>query len=136
MKKGSSCSVRGRFNIMSGARIGIAPGARLQLGSGMINNEARISCMREIRIGEDDHIGPFFVARDDDGHVIHGVAQQSGITIGNHVWIGMRVTVLAGVTIGDGAVVAAGSVVTKDIPAGMLAAGVPAVPKRPITWEA
>ncbi|KFZ36793.1 maltose acetyltransferase [Shewanella mangrovi] len=48
------------------------------------------------------------------------------ITIGNHVWIAGDVKILPGVTIGDGAVVGAGSVVTKDIPAGMLAVGNPA----------
>ncbi|MCM1070390.1 MAG: sugar O-acetyltransferase [[Clostridium] fimetarium] len=48
------------------------------------------------------------------------------IRIGNGVWIGARVTVTAGVTIGDNAIIAAGAVVTKDVPANMVAGGVPA----------
>lgn len=48
------------------------------------------------------------------------------ITIGNHVWIGSNVTVLAGVTIGDWAVVAAGAVVSKDVPPLAVVGGVPA----------
>lgn len=48
------------------------------------------------------------------------------ITIGKHVWIGSNATVLPGVTIGDWAVVAAGAVVTKDVPSGTVAGGVPA----------
>lgn len=48
------------------------------------------------------------------------------ITIGNHVWIGANVTVLAGVTIGDWAVVGAGAVVTTDVPPGSVVGGVPA----------
>lgn len=55
------------------------------------------------------------------------------ITIGNNVWIGAGVTVLGGVTIGDNTVIAAGSVVTKDIPSGVLAAGVPCRVLREIT---
>ncbi|SCH02904.1 Streptogramin A acetyltransferase [uncultured Clostridium sp.] len=47
-------------------------------------------------------------------------------TVGNDVWIGCNVVVLPGVTIGDGAVVAAGSIVSKDIPAYAIVAGVPA----------
>ncbi|HAW34047.1 MAG TPA: sugar O-acetyltransferase, partial [Alphaproteobacteria bacterium] len=47
------------------------------------------------------------------------------ITIGKDVWIGGSVVILQGVTIGDNSVVGAGSVVTKDIPANVIAAGNP-----------
>lgn len=55
------------------------------------------------------------------------------VTIGNNVWFGANVTVCGGVTIGDNCVIGAGSVVTHDIPAGSLAAGVPCKVIRPIT---
>lgn len=45
----------------------------------------------------------------------------------------LHATVIGGVTIGDNVVIGAGSVVTKDIPAGYLAYGNPARPVRPIT---
>lgn len=48
------------------------------------------------------------------------------IRVDNNVWIGDRAIVLAGVTIGDGAVIAAASVVTKDVDAFAIVAGVPA----------
>ncbi|WP_379968529.1 CatB-related O-acetyltransferase [Epilithonimonas sp. UC225_85] len=54
------------------------------------------------------------------------LVQKKGIEIKNDVWIGMNAVVLPGVEIGNGAVVAAGSVVTKDVPAYAVAAGVPA----------
>jgi maltose O-acetyltransferase len=47
------------------------------------------------------------------------------INIGNRVWIGAGVIVCPGVTIGDEAVIGAGSVVTRDIPPGVFAAGNP-----------
>ena len=47
------------------------------------------------------------------------------VKIGNKVWIGGGVTILPGVTIGDNTVIAAGSVVTQDVPANVVAAGNP-----------
>ncbi|MCI7351436.1 MAG: sugar O-acetyltransferase [Ruminococcus sp.] len=55
------------------------------------------------------------------------------ITVGNSVWFGAGVIVLGGVTIGDNTVIAAGSVVTKDIPSNVIAAGVPCRVLRKIT---
>lgn len=75
------------------------------------------------------------------GHPIHPVSRNSGyeygipITIGNNVWIGGNAVILPGVTIGDNAVIGAGSVVTKDIPANVIAAGNPCRIIRKITEE-
>nr|WP_302593282.1 sugar O-acetyltransferase [uncultured Acetatifactor sp.] len=55
------------------------------------------------------------------------------VHIGNNCWFGASVTVCPGVTIGDDCVIGAGSVVTRDIPAGSFAAGVPCKVIRPIT---
>jgi acetyltransferase-like isoleucine patch superfamily enzyme len=49
-----------------------------------------------------------------------------GISIGSDVWIGAGARILDGVVIGDGSVVGAGAVVTRSIPAGCIASGVPA----------
>ncbi len=54
----------------------------------------------------------------------------SPVAIGNDVWTGHNVNVMAGVNVGDGAVIAAGSVVTKDVPPYAVVAGVPASIKR------
>jgi acetyltransferase-like isoleucine patch superfamily enzyme len=48
------------------------------------------------------------------------------IVIGKNVWIGANATILPGVTIGDNAIIGAGAVVTKNIPASAIVAGVPA----------
>ena len=55
------------------------------------------------------------------------------VHIGNDCWLGACVTVCPGVTIGDGCVIGAGSVVTRDIPPGSFAAGVPCRIIREIT---
>lgn len=50
--------------------------------------------------------------------------------IGNDVWTGHNVNIMAGVNVGDGAVIAAGAVVTRDVPPYAIVAGVPATVKR------
>jgi maltose O-acetyltransferase len=56
------------------------------------------------------------------------IGWESGepIVIGDNVWLSGGVIVCPGVTIGDDAVVGAGAVVTRDIPPGVVAAGIPA----------
>lgn len=57
------------------------------------------------------------------------------IVVGRNVWIGSNSTILQGVTIGDNSIIAAGSVVTKDVPANAIVAGVPARLIRSISPE-
>ncbi|RYC53687.1 hypothetical protein CHU98_g12522 [Xylaria longipes] len=63
---------------------------------------------------------------------LNGPEDGAPITIGEDCWFGGNVTVLAGVTIGRGCTIGAGSVVTRDIPPFMVAAGNPARVIRPI----
>ncbi|MGL9724286.1 sugar O-acetyltransferase [Sodalis sp. (in: enterobacteria)] len=70
---------------------------------------------------------PLDVARRNQG-----LEYALPITIGNNVWIGGGVTILPGVTIGDNTVIGAGSVVTRDIPASVLAFGYPCRVARPL----
>lgn len=55
-----------------------------------------------------------------------GYTKIGQVHIGNHVFIGANTTILPGVTIGDYAIIGAGSIVTCDIPARTVVAGVPA----------
>ena len=75
------------------------------------------------------------------GNPVHPDSRNSGykygidITIGDNVWIGGNVCILPGVTVGDNVVIGAGSVVTKDIPDNVIAAGNPCRILRTITEE-
>ena len=75
------------------------------------------------------------------GHPLDSERRNAGleyaypITVGNNVWFGAGVHVMPGVSIGNDVVVAAGSVVTKDIPSGVIAGGVPCKVIREITEE-
>lgn len=64
-----------------------------------------------------------------------GLEYARPIKIGNNVWIGGGVKIMGGVTIGDNTVIGAGSIVTKDIPSGVVAAGNPCRVLREINPE-
>jgi len=91
----------------------------------------QITLGHSVRIGAHTSLLAFnHTITDPDVAVFRQPISQRGITIGDDVWIGSHVVVLDGVTIGDRAVVAAGSVVTKDVPAGAIVAGNPAQIKK------
>lgn len=75
------------------------------------------------------------------GHAIDVEQRNKGpeiawkITVGDNVWIGANVVVLPGVIIGSNTVIGAGSVVTKDIPSGVIAVGDPCRVMREITGQ-
>lgn len=83
----------------------------------------------KITIGKDVLIGPN-VTLCTTGHPVHPGHRADGmysfpITVEDNVWIGANVVVLPGVTIGENSVIGAGSIVTKDIPANVIAFGSP-----------
>lgn len=64
--------------------------------------------------------------RTDIPMMEQGFEEEKPVHIGNDVWIGDKVVIMPGVHIGDGCIIGAGAVVTRDIPAYSIAAGVPA----------
>lgn len=94
----------------------------------------RLVCCNRISIGEYTIIGPGTLIYDSEGHSYspetgwQGRSARSGrpITIGKKCFIGARCIILSGVSIGDNCVISAGTVVTRDIPAGHKASGNPA----------
>lgn len=136
MDEGSKLVCNG-FSFNYGADIQLFKDSTLILGrNSFINSDCKIRCHKEIVIGDDCAISHDFTIMDSDAHELNGNRNTSPIRIGNHVWIGTRVTILKGVSVGNGAVIAAGSVVTKDVPAGSLVAGIPAkVIKEMVQWK-
>lgn len=96
------------------------------------SNNISLVAMQSIRIGKDCLIGDHVAIYDSDFHEIDPTTrnQSTGISapvvIADNVWIGSRVMVLKGVKIGRGSVIAAGSVVVRNIPENVIAAGIPA----------
>ncbi len=116
-------------------------GYNIEMGEGFYSNH---NCIildgAKVMFGNDVFIAPnccFSTA----GHPLDVEQRNAGlefaypITIGNNVWIGAGVNVLPGVSIGDNTVIGAGSVVTKNIPSGVIAVGNPCRVLREVTED-
>ena len=113
-------------------------GFNIHLGKGVfLNFNCVILDVVEVIIGDDTQIGPgvqILTADHPRDPAIRRSGLESGrpIRVGANVWLGAGALILPGVTIGDNAIVGAGSVVTRNVPAGATVAGNPARPlKRP-----
>ena len=110
-------------------RISVRHKALLSIGDDCLLNRCIIAANQEVRIGNGVTLGPWAHLMDGDFHGVQdrdGAAANRPIVIEDDVWLATRAMVLKGVTIGRGAVVAAGAVVTKDVEAHTVVAGVPA----------
>lgn len=120
---GERVTVRSPFACDYGSHIEIGPGSFMNVG-GVILDCAPVT------IGADVQMGPSVQLLTPD-HPRDPARRRSGIesahpiTIGDNVWLGGGVIVLPGVTIGTDTIVGAGSVVTRDLPAGVVAVGNP-----------
>ena len=107
--------------------------ALIEIGEGCGFSSTAISAAQSVRIGKRVMCGANVAIMDTDWHSFDAEQRQAGtagpaspVLIEDDVWLGMNVTVLKGVTIGARTVVAAGSVVTRSLPAGVIAGGQPA----------
>jgi len=127
---GEGIDFRPPFNLDYG--VGLTIGDRT-----FINKDFLVTGGGRITIGADCLIGPrcsIYTPNhaEDRERRLAGWERVSDVTLGDNVWLGGSVTIVPGVTIGSDSIIGAGSVVTRDIPAGMVAVGNPCRPLRPI----
>lgn len=105
-------------------------GKNIRVGRGVFINSG--CCFQDqggIRLGDGCLIGHQVVIatlNHDLDPAKRGSVIPKKVTLGKNVWVGAHATILPGVTVGDNSVIAAGAVVTKDVPADTVVAGVPA----------
>ena len=127
-----------------GCWITMAPEARITIGQGcFLNRGVMLAANELIEIG--DHVmfangcfvGDADHRYDDPDKPItwQGFVSRGPVRIGANCWFGVGTVVTGGVTVGDRAVIGANSVVTRDIPAGVIAAGAPAKVIRAIEFR-
>ena len=109
-------------------------GAEIKIGNKTSIAKAQIVSLEpyKIEIGEDCMLSYDIEIRNTDSHKIYDkntnkrINEGNGVSIGNHVWLGMRAIILKGVTIEDNSIVAGGSIVTKDVKVNTIVSGNPA----------
>lgn len=116
-------------------------GSHIEVGKNFFANyNCTIVDVAKVTIGDNCQMAPN-VAIYTAGHPIHPVSRNSAyeygieVTIGDNVWIGGSTVIVPGVHIGSNTVIGAGSVVTKDIPDWVVAAGNPCRVIREITED-
>ena len=114
-------------------------GSHIEVGKNFFANyNCTIIDVAKVKIGDNCLLAPN-VAIYTAGHPIYPSTRNSAyeygkaITIGDNVWIGGNTVICPGVTIGSNVVIGAGSVVTKDIPANVVAVGNPCKVLREIS---
>jgi acetyltransferase-like isoleucine patch superfamily enzyme len=139
VKIGPGVSATGDVSVRLGPRVflgrnGIFQGAgEICIAAGTyVGNYFDFNCHARISIAENCMFGNFVTLVDNNHGTSPGIDMKdqpfelSPITIERNCWLGEKATVLAGVTIRENAIVAAGAVVTRDVPANAVVAGVPA----------
>ena len=100
--------------------------ARIEIGEGCGFSGTVIGAALSIKLGRNVRCGANTLITDSDWHADDSrTGADKPVEIGNNVWLGYGVKVLKGVKIGDNSLIGAGSVVTRDIPANVIAAGNP-----------
>lgn len=102
------------------------PHAIIKIGSNCGFSGCSVVADKEIIIEDNVIIGANTQIGDRGGHSDIYQSTPSKIHISKNVWVGMDVIIMKGVTIGENAIVGAGAIVTKDVPANAIVAGVPA----------
>ncbi|MBS2021592.1 MAG: HAD-IIIC family phosphatase [Deltaproteobacteria bacterium] len=116
----------------SPAEFRCAAGATIELGDRVtVNFGTLLSAHKSVRLGHRVAIGPYSLISDtlttlDAGQADGPEEEALPIEIGDDVWLAARVTVLPGAKIGSRSVITAGSVVSGEIPEGVVAGGIPA----------
>lgn len=111
----------------------LAEGAEIQIGSHCGFSGTVIGCATSIIIGDNVRCGANTLITDTDWHSDDPRAGGNmPVIIEKGVWLSVNVTVLKGVTIGENTLVGAGSIVTRSLPANVVAAGSPATVIRQI----
>lgn len=121
-------------NINSFLRVG--KGAEMTIGNNVGISSTVLWCDNKITIGDNVRIGARTIITDSDAHSLDPVLRQNyeidaknaktaPVIIGKSVFIGTSCIICKGVSIGENSVIGAGSVVTKDVPANVIAAGNP-----------
>lgn len=129
-----------------GAHLSLSGAATVVIGEDATAQDVRVMADdSEVRIGRDAMLSGQIVLNSAEHHAVIDLAGdapalrptgRARIAVGAHVWLGMRTLIVGSVEVGAGSIIGAGAVVTRDVPANVVAAGNPVEVKREnVTWS-
>lgn len=140
-RENASFTVNGNVQLYYGTTLQVHKDAALTMGEAHINTGGTIICAYKMTIGQEVSAGRGVFIYDSDHHPVFNeegirINEPKEVMIGDHVWLGLKSTVLKGAEIGSGSVVSAHSLAAGCLPGKAMIATAPARPvKKDISWN-
>lgn len=139
LMKDSRLVINGEVKLNYGTFLQAHPKAVIQIGSSTINTDSIIIAQKEITIGNDVLMGRMVTVFDSDFHPVYDengnrLNPSRKVEIGDHVWIGIKSTILKGTKIKSGAVISANALVGGIVKANAIYSALPGQTFGTVSW--
>ena len=140
LRDNAALTLNGPLNLYYGTTLEVHKGADLTIGSLSANTGSVIICAGKMTIGQRVRMARNVFVFDSDHHPIYNaegkrINEAKPVVIEDDCWLGLKTTVLKGTTIHAGTVISANSLVSGEIPGGVIVSTMPARPVMKVNYH-